>query len=259
MLEDDMKYYSETEFLEESQNKTFLNFKYGETKSTIDLISIGIVSEDGREYYAVSKDFNLKEAWNRYDVKNNKKVYWIRENVLRPIFDDWVHEYLTPLDNWKFTYRNFKKLLRKYGKSTQEISYEIRRFIYLMETHPSFIHSTMDIWAEHLLTERKIEFYTYYGAYDHVVFCWLFGKMIDLPKGFPKYTKDLKQLLDEYITNKLLPTENSNNLRKINLTFKQGLKLLKNSKNYPKQVNNHNALYDAKWNKKLHEFIINKM
>jgi hypothetical protein len=23
------------------------------------------VSQDGREYYAVSKDFNLKEAWNR--------------------------------------------------------------------------------------------------------------------------------------------------------------------------------------------------
>ena len=34
---------------------------------------------------------------------------------------------------------------------------------------------------------------------------------------------------------------------------------LKNHKDYPKQTNEHNALADAKWNKKLHEFIINKI
>ena len=57
-----MKYFIDTEFLEGTQKKWF-----GETKPTIDLISIGIVGEDGREYYAISKDFNIKEAWNRYD------------------------------------------------------------------------------------------------------------------------------------------------------------------------------------------------
>ena len=86
------KYFIDTEFLEGTQKKWF-----GETKPTIDLISIGIVGEDGREYYAISKDFNLKEAWNRYDLvrdgfrdygmtPNWKKVYWIRDNVLKPIF-----------------------------------------------------------------------------------------------------------------------------------------------------------------------------
>jgi len=58
-----MKYFIDTEFLEGTQDKTFLGFKYSKTKPTIDLISIGIVAEDGREYYAISKDFNLKEAW----------------------------------------------------------------------------------------------------------------------------------------------------------------------------------------------------
>ena len=58
------KYFIDLEFLEGTQKKLF-----GETKPTIDLISIGIVCEDGREYYAISKDFNLKEAWNRYDLK----------------------------------------------------------------------------------------------------------------------------------------------------------------------------------------------
>ena len=52
-----MKYFLDTEFLEGTQKKWF-----GQTKPTIDLISIGIVCEDGREYYAISKDFNLKEA-----------------------------------------------------------------------------------------------------------------------------------------------------------------------------------------------------
>jgi hypothetical protein len=73
------------------------------TKSpTIDLISIGIVSQDGREYYAVSKDFNLKEAWNRnqkrdhgtaynsYGEKLQVKEFWIRENVLKPIWREFV-------------------------------------------------------------------------------------------------------------------------------------------------------------------------
>ena len=45
--------------------------------STIQPISVGIVAEDGREYYAISKEFNLKEAWNRYDLveKKNRVSY----------------------------------------------------------------------------------------------------------------------------------------------------------------------------------------
>jgi len=96
-----MKYFLDTEFIEGTQ-KTF----FGETKPTIDLISIGLVDEKGREFYAISKDFNLKEAWNRYDkvecckiptmcgsktqghCEGFKRVYWIRENVLRPIYDE---------------------------------------------------------------------------------------------------------------------------------------------------------------------------
>jgi hypothetical protein len=64
-----MKYYIDTEFLEGTQSKKLLGITYGQTKPTIDLISIGIVAEDGREYYAISKDFNLKEAWNRFEIK----------------------------------------------------------------------------------------------------------------------------------------------------------------------------------------------
>ena len=55
-----MKYFYDTEFLEGTQKKRWWNI--GKQKPTIDLISIGVVCEDGREYYAISKDFNLKEA-----------------------------------------------------------------------------------------------------------------------------------------------------------------------------------------------------
>jgi hypothetical protein len=94
-----MKYFLDTEFLEGTQKTLF-----GKTKPTIDLISIGIVAEDGREYYAISKEFNLEEAWNRFQwdnlhyqaispPKGKIKNYWIRDNVLRPIFDDLLKKF----------------------------------------------------------------------------------------------------------------------------------------------------------------------
>lgn len=41
------------------------------------------------------------------------------------------------------------------------------------------------------------EFWGYYADYDWVAFCWLFGAMIDLPKGWPMYCRDLKQVADD--------------------------------------------------------------
>lgn len=44
--------------------------------------------------------------------------------------------------------------------------------------------------------EDKPEFWAYYADFDWVVLCQLFGTMMDLPKGWPMYCRDLKQLLD---------------------------------------------------------------
>ena len=113
-----MKYFIDTEFLEGTQRGWFGKT----TKPTIDLISVGIVCEDGREYYAISKDFNLKEAWNRYDIKTSHnlfggqdyKVYWIRDNVLKPIFYEMYGKDINfhNIDKY-FTYKEFKKLINK--------------------------------------------------------------------------------------------------------------------------------------------------
>lgn len=230
------------------------------TPPTIDLISIGMVDADNREYYAISKDFNLREAWNRYDIKTEYnsgdmrnhvgdtyevKVYWIRENVLKPIFrelstaerSEIINPPFLPAYKREFTYTNMKRLINRYGKTNAEIAEKVKAFC------------TKDILSIekakfYEVQHNPIELYGYYSAYDHVGLCWLFGVMNDLPKGFPMLTIDLKQELDRkaalYFTDR---------------TLEQNISYIKNRGDYPKQTNEHSAIHDARWNKKLHEFI----
>lgn len=51
--------------------KYFYDTEFNEKPGTIDLISIGIVAEDGREYYAVSNEFNIEDT-----------NQWVKENVI---------------------------------------------------------------------------------------------------------------------------------------------------------------------------------
>ena len=306
-----MNYFIDLEFLEGPQRyrKSFWEAllatkKY--TESTIDLISIGIVCEDGREYYAISKDFNLREAWNRYDLKKSDyhpngmepspiiKEYWIRENVLKPIFNELVQKWALEEDKAnqiscttgynppiKFNYASLKKLIDKYGKTNKQIAEDIKSFTkciqpldikfkevrenyrvfeytFLGDNKPTEwfinknvpecdINNTIINYYNHCKPE-DIKFYGYYSDYDWVVFCWLFGKMIDLPKGFPMYCVDLKQTLDEkakaiYNTPTSYCSYNS-----------PQDKLVKHVR-YPKQTNEHNALSDARWNFELYKFL----
>jgi len=55
-----VRYFYDTEFIEDGE--------------TIDLISIGVVAEDGREFYAVSKEFDASQAGD-----------WVRRNVLNQL------------------------------------------------------------------------------------------------------------------------------------------------------------------------------
>ena len=63
------------------------------------------------------------------------------------------------------------------------------------------------------------EFWAWYGSYDWVVLCQLYGRMIDLPPGWPMYIRDFKQLVDE-----------------AEIELKQ-----------PESDDQHNALHDAEW------------
>lgn len=253
-----MKYFIDTEFLEGKQSKLI-----GKTKPTIDLISIGIVAEDGREYYAISKEFNVKEAWNRFqweehksihkvdeDKKLNRKVYWLRDNILKPIFNEW-----NKYGYHSFTYKNMKYCIKSIGKTNKQIANEIKHFV---ANRP--IEANKEQWILDYDT-KDVQFYGYYADYDWVVFCWLFGKMIDLPNGFPMYCIDLKQTLDEKITSGCVVkhryaafSERDISMDRGN-TFDEVLRIIKEQPNYPKQTNEHNALADAKWNYELYKFL----
>lgn len=74
---------------------------------------------------------------------------------------------------------------------------------------------------------EKPEFWGYYADYDWVVLCQLFGTMMDLPKGWPMYCRDLKQLCDS-LGNPKLPEQGKDE---------------------------HHALGDARWNKLAYEFL----
>lgn len=260
-----MKIFLDTEFIEGVQDKTFLGFTVGKTKPTIDLISIGLVSEDNKEYYAVSKDFNLKEAWNRYQQSDQHrngqwiKDYWIRDNVLRPIYNEFHtkewNDYqkgirfgiygTTP--KHEFNYNNLKKLILRYGKTNKEIAKDIRNFIYL---------ENKDYGGQIVLGSfipnkyPDVEFYADFCNYDWVVFCWLFGKMNDLPTGFPYYCNDLQQI-KEAKWNEIISNRNKK------LKYQGIIKHIDEHPDFPKQnpAEKHHALNDSRYDKDLFNFI----
>lgn len=125
-----MRYWYDTEFKEDGR--------------TIELISIGIVAEDGREYYAVNDDAD----WPRI-----RQDEWLMANV---------YPTLGGPDDYKF-----KDL----------IAAEVLDFL--------TVDGKPDLWA-------------WYGAYDHVVLCQIWGRMIDLPKGIPMFTRDLRNFTDRW-------------------------------------------------------------
>ena len=300
-----MKYFIDFEFLEGDVPCQIKGFNIPrwliKPNNTIQPISVGICSSDGREYYAISKDFNLKEAWNRYDeIKNGfrdfgmtpnyNKVYWIRYNVLKPIFIELrakeVEEYniaqrrnvVLDFPEYSFCFIEFKRLINKYGKTNKQIAEEIKDFISYKQFYKDtcqinlYQDSFYDLRIEDLKQRNMLpQFYGYYCDYDWVVLCWLFGRMIDLPKGFPMFAFDLKQELDNKVNNLnwlyLRDTWNNSRMsiytigkgdgqKKDRLaTFEEKLKRIKELDEYPKQTNEHNALSDALFCKELYYFL----
>lgn len=165
-----------------------------------------------------------------------------------------------------FNYSDFKRLIKKYGKTNKQIAKEICHFVDERYIDDNKINKgTMspgdnEIDGKLKIYSTDVEFYGYNSAYDWVVFCWLFEKMINLPKGFPSYCIDLKYLLDErqkyYIKNKITTIKMTEDVEIIEglLSSKKHYSI-KNLSNYPKNPKVHNALEDAKWNKKLHGFL----
>ena len=169
-----IRYWLDTEFIEDGH--------------TIDLISIGVVCEDGREFYAENTHADLSNA-NEWVQENVLPHLWHRQDDKREA-NLWSRDggrggFLPPID----------------------IAHDLRRFIAGGVGTPEF-------WA-------------YYADYDWVVLCQLYGRMIDLPDGWPMLCLDIKQEAIR-LGNPTLPAQSSTE---------------------------HHALADARWNREAWEFL----
>lgn len=135
--------------------RIFYDTEFLEDGHTIDLISIGMVREDGRELYAVSSEFDQTAV---------RQHPWLRKHVWRSL----------PI-------RKNPPGVR--GVDTLDLDHpDVRPRAQIARLVARFIQDTPDpqLWA-------------WYGAYDHVALAQLFGRMIDLPTGVPMWTNDLRQ------------------------------------------------------------------
>lgn len=174
-----MKIHYDTEFLENGK--------------TIKLISIALVADDSREYYAVNRDMPQIEIM-LHD--------WLMANVVPslPIIDPDLRLYAGGSNPLGLDWRS--PLIKPHRQIAEEVG--------------EFIRLTPDpeLWA-------------WYGAYDHVVLSQLWGRMIDHPAWVPMWTNDLKT---------------------------EWLRLDKPK--MPKQAaGEHNALEDARHNKRMADFL----
>lgn len=133
-----------------------------EDGETIEMLSIGLVREDGEEYYAVNADANLLKA-NEFVVAH---VIPHLPTKPRPVME-WAKQYPEML------------------KDVAQVS--------LDTGHPD-VKSRWQISNEVLsFVGPKPEFWGYYADYDWVLLCQLYGRMVDLPPGWPMYCLDIKQ------------------------------------------------------------------
>ena len=174
----------------------FIDTEFNERPGLLDLISIALVAEDGREFYAISNEFDegTCNAW----VKANVLPKLPRRQV-RVALDKSGAPFYTPLPPWM---------------QRADIAEGIRALV-----------------GE----DPKPEFWGYFADYDWVAFCWLFGAMVDLPKGWPMFCLDLEQQM--YL----------NGLSKKDLPPQ------------PSESEAHDALVDARWIRDAWMFIDKNM
>jgi hypothetical protein len=239
-----MRYYLDTEFREGPVQRRFLGISIGKPIDTIDLISIGITTdEEGYNYSAINGDCDLNRVW---------KNEWLRMNVLQPIFMQYAH------DDEYFFLSAMKRIFKEHGKPRKMIASDIAAFMGF------YWHQFTDVRGEwrYLEREGRPEIYGYFADYDWVNFCWLFGRMIDLPKGMPRCCIDLKQMLDTALSDSyiIFSVRERYGINDHKMTLQEKLDKIKAHQDYPKAPKaEHDALEDAKWNRSLYYFITQKL
>jgi hypothetical protein len=143
------------------------DLEFIEDGRTIELISIGIVDDAGREYYAVNRD----APWKKRIAKHE----WLMQNVVpglpRLHGDERLHRWILSRAGRRSN-PCMLDFAHPHMRGRDQIATEVRDFL-LAADKPV-------LWAD-------------YGAYDHVALCQLWGPMIALPDGLPMFTCDIQQ------------------------------------------------------------------
>ncbi|MFC7869668.1 hypothetical protein ACFUS2_00710 [[Kitasatospora] papulosa] len=139
--------------------RIFYDTEFLDNGKTIDLISIGMVDEDGRELYAVSSEFD-QAAVRRHG--------WLMANVWPSL----------PIQRHEGTRC---ASCRPSGPGHLDLD------------HPA-VHPRAQIARmvqQFILGVPDPQLWAFYSAYDHVALAQLWGPMSNLPAGIPMQTDDL--------------------------------------------------------------------
>ena len=125
----------------------------------VDLISLALVSEDGREFYRISNEFDFPAV---------ERSAWLRENVL-PKLDYEIDDE---------------------GRVRQEVLAYTNNIRGIPRARSQHLHVSRkqmrDDLDDFLRDDLKPVFWGNFCDYDWVVLCQLYGAMIQLPKKFPR-------------------------------------------------------------------------
>lgn len=149
-----MNIYYDFEFLEQGPDSPLLP------------ISLGMVRDDGAEYYAVCG------SWRTGWLGQIGEHAWLTENVV------------------PFLPVTLDKIPTRGGGIWNAVTWD--------KAHPDYAHvKTRSMIAAEvrnfILAAPDPQLWGWYCAYDHVLLAQLFGRMTDLPDGIPMHSNDLKQ------------------------------------------------------------------
>lgn len=163
--------------------RIFYDGEFLENGRTIRPISIGLVAdvgdEDGQTYYAVNDELldtlPAQRGNLHYDVVQHP---WLMSNVVPHL----------PLKEARNGSGPMYERFRSGGRSGS----------FTIDPENDHVLPLRLIRAqvrEFVLQFEEPELWAWYGAYDHVMLAQLVGgRMIDLPKGFPMWTNDIRTL-----------------------------------------------------------------
>jgi hypothetical protein len=149
----------------------FYDFEFIDDGRTIDPISIGVVHENGDGYYAVFAETDMGRV---------KAHPWLARNVLPHL----------PLNNRGAV----AKYLATEGHARADLlgPVDLDRTDDLVRPRWRIAQEVRAILLDDLPEGHTLELVGDYCAYDHVALAQLYGPMVELPDGFPMFTRDIQ-------------------------------------------------------------------